>query len=175
MNQNWKPVTIVILIAIVFCLALPSLIAVINRRDQVAGFNQEIQYDDFAFSVQAVRKTKTLGTQAAQGIYYIVTLKVANHARRVDFQFDNLSAMLADDEGRKFYLSPDGQKALAAARGGSDPCAAALPAGASCVTEIVFDLPADASNPHLRISKGEAVGDILDIIFYGKKIIKLES
>jgi len=164
-------------IAVVIGLALLAILALLNRRDQVVGLNQEIQYDDFAFSVLGTRQIAALGEgesrQRAQGVYTIVTMKVANHARRVDYTFHKQAAILMDDNGNEFHLSPEGQKAFDATRAKSDPCAGPMPAGESCTTEIVFDIPAGAHISHLRISEGGAVGDVLDAIFYGRKRIAM--
>lgn len=159
------------------CLALLAILAALNRRNQVVGLNQEIQYDDFAFSVVGTRTAASLATgepqMSAGGVYYVVTMRVANHARRVDYTLDKTTAILVDDRGREFHLSPDGQRALDSARKQRDECEGPIPAGASCTTEIVFELPVGAQASHLRISEGGAVGDVLDSVFYGKKIIEL--
>jgi len=165
--------------AVAIGLALLGLLALLNRRDQVVGLNQEIQYDDFAFSVLGTRQAAALGEgqsrQSAQGIYTVVTMKVANHARRVDYTFHKQVAMLVDENGNEFHLSPAGQEALDATRANNDPCAGPIPAGQSCTTEMVFDIPAGVRISHLRISEGGTVGDILDTIFYGRKRIAIPS
>jgi len=157
--------------------SLLAMLAILNRRDQFVGLNQEIRYDDFAFSVQRVRKTESLGNgefkATPQGLFYVITLKIANHAKRVDYRFKYESAKLIDVDDKQFGLSPAGQKALESAAG--KRCVDPIPAGSSCSTEVVFDLPADAELKHFRISEGGLVGDILDVIFYGKKRIELGS
>jgi hypothetical protein len=159
------------------CLVLLAILAGLNRRNQVVGLNQEIQYDDFAFSVLGARTATGLGAGKSQadtkGAYYVVTLKVANHARRVDFTLDKDVAIIIDDEGREYHLSQEGQRALDSARRQRDECDGPIPAGASCTTEIVFELPAGVRASHLRVSGGGPAGDILDTIFYGTKKIEL--
>src|SRR5207247_2767323 len=101
-------------------------------KDQTVGLNQEIQYDDFAFSVQGVRKMRSLGSgdpqNGAQSVYF-VTLKIANHAKRVDFTFKRASAILVDDAGKEFHPSPSGQQSLDAIH--SNNCSGPIPAWAS--------------------------------------------
>ena len=165
-------VTAAILAAIGF--SLLAMLAVLNRRDQNVGLNQEIQYDDFAFSVVGLRKANALGkgdSQAADGVYYVVTIKVANHAVRVDYTFKMKGAILIDELGREFHVSSSGQRALESGEG--PHCGAPIPAGASCVMDVVFDVPKNANVSQLRISEGRLAGDILDVIFYGKKRIEL--
>jgi hypothetical protein len=157
-------------------ISLLATLALLNRRDQTVGLNQEIQYDDFAFSVQEVRKASALGKSdllSPNSVYYVVTIKVANHAVRVDYTFKKNSAVLVDSNGREFHLSKSGQQALEASQG--QQCIGAIPAGASCLTDVVFDLPADAHVSQLKISEGGLAGDILDVVFFGKKRIALEA
>jgi Domain of unknown function (DUF4352) len=177
LKRSWKSFMFTAAVIVGSCLALLGILAALNRRNQVAGLNQEIQYDDFAFSVMAARAATSLGageSQAnAEGLYYVVTMKVANHARRVDFTLDKSVAILVDDQGGEYHLSPDGQRALDSARNRKDECDDPILAGASCTTEIVFELPAGVRASHLRVSGGGPAGDILDTVFYGTKTIDL--
>jgi len=157
------------------CLALLAVVALLNRRSQIVGLNQEIQYDDFAFSVLGARKAAVLGNAQAQasprGVFCVLTMKIANHALRVDYTFDKHVAILVDDHGNEFHLSAEGQKALEDTLRQNDLCEGPIPAGGSCVTEVVFDIPEGARISQLRISEGGQVGDVLDTIFFGKKRI----
>ena len=178
MDITWKSLSIAITVLAGFGLILLWLLGAQSKRETMVGLNQEIRFDDFAFSALASRKATTLGTADGQkpteGLYYIVTIKVANHVRRVDFQFDPSTAVLIDGAGREYHVSARGQAALDSTRTQRDACAGALPAGASCATEIVFDVPPDISDPHLKMSFGGKVGEFLDSIFYGKRKIALE-
>ncbi|HKP85204.1 MAG TPA: DUF4352 domain-containing protein [Blastocatellia bacterium] len=161
------------------CLAMLALVALLNRRSQMVGLNQEIQYDDFAFSVLGARTAAVVGDgqsrARAHGLFCVVTMKIANHALRVDYTFDKSDAILVDDHGNEFRLSAEGQKALEENLKQDELCERPIPAGASCVTQVVFDLPADVRVSQLRISEGGQVGDVLDTIFYGKKRIAIPA
>jgi hypothetical protein len=177
METKSKGFAVTAAIVVLIGIALLMMVAALNRRDQMVGLNQEIQYDDFAFSVMEVRKADGLGSGEsavnAAGGFYVVTLKIANHAKRVDYKPKRASAILIDDKGREFFQSESGQAALESAQG--PHCYNPIPAGASCVTELVFDIPADSHITQLRISEGGLVGDILDVVFFGKKRIELRS
>lgn len=176
MERSSKGIGFTLAIAAVAGVSLLVLLAVLNRRDQTVGFNQEIQFDDFAFSVQAVRKVAALAkadAPPANGVYYVVTIRIANHARRVDYRFKKTAAILVDGLGREFHWSPEGQQALETTE--NRQCDAPIPAGGTCVTDVVFDLPVDAKVARLKISEGGLVGDILEVVFFGKKRITLES
>ena len=177
MERNSKGIAVTVAIVAAIGVSLVAMLAVLNRKDQTVGLNQEIQYDDFAFSVQGVRKVNSLGSGESQtnaeGVYYVVTLKIANHAKRVDFTFKRASAILVDGAGREFHLSENGQQSLDATH--SNNCSGPIPAGASCTTELAFELPENAHASLLRMSEGGALGDILDFVFYGTKRIALGS
>lgn len=177
MEPKSKGFAVTAAIVVLIGVSLLMIVAALNRRDQMVGLNQEIQYDDFAFSVVEVRKADGLGSGEsavnAAGAFYVVTLKIANHAKRVDYKPKRASAILIDDRGKEFFLSEYGQAALESVQGLR--CYDPIPAGASCVTELVFDIPADSRITQLRISEGGLVGDILDIVFFGKKRIELRS
>jgi len=159
-------------------LSLLALLALVNRRDQRLGLSEEIQVDDFGFSVLSVRKVDALGTgdstSKPRGTYYIVALKIANHAKRVDYKFKTSSAVLVDESGRQYLFSTEGLAALQSVDQAS-LCAEPIPAGASCVTEVVFDLPREARLSHLRIAFGGMIGDLLERVFWGNKVIELGS
>lgn len=157
-------------------IALLGILALLNRHPQVVGLNQEIQYDDFAFAALGVRRAAEVGNtpdqQQAQGIYAVVTMRIANYAKRVDFTFDKATVILLDEQGNEYHWSADAQRAFDATRPADQVCAEPIPAGAACVTEVVIDVPATARITQLRISGG-SVGDVLDTIFSGKKRIAL--
>ena len=175
MNKPMKSLMIVVLIGCGLLFGLLATLAARNRRDQVAGFNQEIQYDDFAFSVQSVRTAHTIGDSTAQGVYYIVTLKVANHARRVNYEYKRDSPVLVGGDGKVYHVSNDTLEGLDSTIRLGDRCTAPIPPGSSCTKEVVFDVAPDITDPRLKVSTGGLAGDILDTIFYGKKVIKLDQ
>src|SRR5262245_17822703 len=121
MERSSKGVAMTVGTAAAIGVSLLAMLALLNRRDEFVGLNQEIQYDDFAFSVQGVRKTDSLGvgqfSTKPQCLYYIISLKIANHAKRVDFRFKYESAKVLDVEDKQFGWSPAGQRALESATG----------------------------------------------------------
>ncbi|HJZ67079.1 MAG TPA: DUF4352 domain-containing protein [Blastocatellia bacterium] len=175
MERDSRGIAVTVAIVAAIGISLLAMLAVMNRRDQIVGLNEDIQYDDFAFSVLAVREAHSLGSAEyqtnAQGVYWIVTLKIVNHAKRVDYKFKRSSPVLIEASGRELRPSAIGQQALESVSGLR--CSKPIPAGASCTTEVVFDVPANARVSSLRISEGGLAGDILEVIFFGKKRIEL--
>ncbi len=177
--MTWKRYLITAATVLVLGLGLLSILALLNRHNQTVGLNQEIQYDDFAFSVLNVRKVNTSDRASSErnvgSEFYVVTMKIANHARRVNYTFNRAVAILVDDRGNEYHLSEVAEKALEAQPTRAGGCESEIPPGNSCLTDIAFELPAGAKVSHLRISEGGTLGDVADTIFYGKKIIKVEE
>jgi hypothetical protein len=166
----------VLLVILVLVLLGAGVMALMNRRDQVASVNEEIRYDDFGYAVTGARYEKVIGTGAAaiapRGTFCVVTLDVRNHAQRVGYRFDPKVAVLTDDQGHEYNNSPRA-RSLLNEEGGGDPCAGEVPAGQSCTTDLVFDVPEDSHGLVLRLSYANALTDLLDLVFWGRKRIRL--
>lgn len=177
-GTKWNRYVIIATALPVLVVIILSVLALLNRQNQVVGMKQEIQYDDFAFSVLGAVKANSVGNYVMQhsteGQFYVVTMKIANHAKRVNYSFDKSTAILVDESGKEYRISTAGQKALEGETTKSSGCESEIPPDGSCITDLVFELPKDAQVSHLRVS-GSAAGDVLDTIFYGKKIIKITS
>jgi hypothetical protein len=177
-GTKWKRYAIAVAGLLVFSVIILSVLALLNRQNQTVGMKQEIQYDDFAFSVLGAVKANSVGSYVSQhsteGQFYVVTMKIANHAKRVNYSFDKSVAILVDESGKEYRISATGQKALDGETTKSVGCESEIPPGGSCITDLVFELPKDVQVSHLRVSGG-AAGDVLNTIFYGKKIIKVTS
>ena len=174
-QQAGKATSILLVILVLVGLGTLALV-LMNRRDQVVGENEEIRYDDLGFVVTATRYEKSIGTGsgaiAPHGTFCLVTLEVRNHAQRESYKFDPKIAVLTDDKGREVVYAPRAQ-AVVTAEGGGDPCADAIPAGQSCTTELAFDVPSDSRELLLRLSFTNAVRDLVDVVFWGRKRIRL--
>ena len=169
---NSKGIAVTAAIVAAIGCSLLAMLVVLNRRDETVSLNQEIQYDDFAFSVQSVRSAAFVGTANSlvrpAGVFYIVTLKIANHAVRVDYKYKRDSALLIDERGNEYLPSVEGQPALEATLSPTAVCSAPIPAGQSCAT----DVPTGVRISQMRITFG-ALADIFDPIFSGRKRIAL--
>jgi hypothetical protein len=178
-SVKWKRYAIIAAALLVLAVILLSVLALLNRQNQIVGMKQEIQYDDFAFSVLGAVKANSVGSyvsqHSTQGQFYVVTMKIANHAKQVNYSFDKSVAILVDESGKEYRISSTGQKALDGETTKRGSCESEIPPGASCITDLVFELPKDVQISHIRVSGGGAAGDVLDTIFYGTKIIKVTS
>lgn len=123
-------------------------------------------------SVENVNLTKTLGNppeqQRAEGVYYVITVKVSSDAKGATLDFVNPQATVVDDQGRKYSRSLDGERALEKAQGKAIPFGQAVgPQGDSYTKELVFDLPENVHNPSLIVTDGLWIERLLELFLIG--------
>jgi hypothetical protein len=125
-----------------------------------------IQQDDFIYVVTGVGRTRAIGSGAAatkaNGTFYIITIRVDNDAKRVDFKWDERIPHIVDAQGDRFDKSPEGQAALDA----SIKPHFVVPAGQSASFQAVFDVPSDIQKPVLALDNGILMGDIFNLVEY---------
>jgi len=119
----------------------------------------EMQYDDFAFSVEGVRRARALSDGAARieasGEFVVVTMElVAGLPGGVTASYRPVAAALA-------------------LLGASNTCKGPIPAGSSCTTELAFDLPRGATKLRLQWQYSSLLFDVLDTLAYGRMSLAL--
>jgi hypothetical protein len=165
----------------------------LTSSPKVLGLNEEKRFCGFyldchlAVSVVNVSKTKTLGgppSQAtAEGLYYVVSVKVSSNAVAAALLFHNPVATLLDEKGRKYDRSSDGEKALELTQGKGAQFSQSVEAGSSYIKELVFDIPPDAMAPRLLVTEGPWMERLIELfligdedsLFHKKTTIRLES
>jgi hypothetical protein len=124
---------------------------------QVAGLNQAVTDGDLKFTVLSVEKKQTLGNQYtkknAQGMFYVISLKIENVGKKT-VTFDSSMAKVTDSQDREFNNSTEGQTAMGMASGKIDLFLQQIQPSLSYTGDIVFDLPADVSEPFLVVKGG---------------------
>ena len=68
----------------IFILILFTMMLSSCTNEKTIGIKQNIHHDDFEYSVQNVSKTEMIGSLNAKGMFYIVTFRVENQAKRVE-------------------------------------------------------------------------------------------
>lgn len=168
----------ILLVGIIGIMGVAGTIVIVNpaapARARLLTYGDQVQLDDFGFTVLQSETTPRIGTQTAQGVFYVVTLKVSNHARRVSFRFDPATALVLDDAEQAHTPLPAARRAWFDAHGGNDPCARELLAGEACTTTLVYDLPADTHTPLFRMQFGGAFGELIDAMLYGNRAVRLK-
>lgn len=166
------------IIAIVLILIAGGTIIVLNptstRGAEHLAYGQEIRIDDFAFAAVGSERVAQIGDQVARGIFYVVTFKVINRAKRVSFRFDPTMTRLVDNAGVEHLGAPTARAAWFGAQHQNDACAGELAAGTECSTVLVFDVPAETQAPVLKVKFGEGLLEIADALAYGNHVIQLK-
>ncbi|MBI3818669.1 MAG: hypothetical protein HY286_08270 [Planctomycetes bacterium] len=159
--------------AIVGILIFLAAVAILNRRDQSEPIGGEIRIDDFGFTAQRARWKQEASDyckinapeSAGNGESVVVTLKVTNYAKRVDFTFRPETVFLIDREHRRATrlaaLPLDGKSFHN------------IPAGSDALVDLVFRV-SSGDQSLLIFSFGQnGFLDVLDDVFFGKKQIRL--
>jgi hypothetical protein len=139
------------------------------------GPGDEIRIDDVGATVISCQRLAGLGDGpsriGAKGVFIVVQARIANHAARVNLEFEDRFVRLVDKRGREFEVAPEAQKYLRTSR--ADGCASALPPGGVCTTELVFDVPLDAEDLQLRLRFAGHLLDMVDTVRFGQQRIRL--
>ncbi len=137
------------------------------------GLGVPIHQDDFTYTVTAVGKAKTVGEGSravrARGIFYLVTVRLDNHALRVPYEWDDRVAHVVDANGITYGVAPEVQAKL----NEDHSISHVVPAGGHASFQLAFDLPATAPKPALAFSNGILMGDVLDLVAYRRTGVAL--
>lgn len=148
------------------------LVASIFSEEKTLGLNEPKEFCGFYLdchmhtSVSGVRRTKTIGDAAANGEFYIVTVKVSSDAKRAQLGLHAPNAQVIDADGRIFERDRDAENVLIASATGQ-PFDGKVPAGGSFEKEIVFDLPTDVKNPRLDVAEGIGIDKVIETVLIG--------
>jgi hypothetical protein len=111
-------------------------------------------------SVSDVRTAKQIGDKTAQGVFYIVTIKISSDARRAAIGLHDPQFEVIDEQRRIF-------EPIEASNVSGNPFERKVPAGGSFEEEIVFDLPTDIKNPRLDIAEGIGIDKVIESVLIG--------
>jgi hypothetical protein len=139
-----------------------ALISGCGAAEKTIGLGQAIHHDDFEYAVQLVVQTDHLGNKTPSGIFYLVTFRVENDAKRVDHVWTNDIAYLIDEWGHRYENDREAQQRLndVAPFGYQDRYVTS--AGEVATTQLVFDLPKAVKEPYLRVRGWTLMGDVFD-------------
>jgi hypothetical protein len=145
-----------------------------RSQERVLAFEQPKEFCGFYLDchlhlqVDQVMKTKTLsgtgGSQTAEGMFYLVTVKVFNNARRAKLGLLEPSAYITDQRGRVFLRRPEAELLVSA---GAPPLNQKLAGGDSFTRQLVFDVPSDAQEPVLQVDDGYRIDRWLELFLVG--------
>jgi hypothetical protein len=115
---------------------------------RVLALKEDQCSDDWCLAVEDVSLAKTLGSGSARaeanGVFYVVRLRVSSRARRVTQRENGVTAYLIDDRAASYPPSVPGQQAYESAHGATPSLSDPIGPGASFSTTRVFDVPGRA-------------------------------
>ena len=148
-----------------------------ESRERVLGLNEEKRFCGFYFdchrmvSVTSVSRAASLGAppeeRKADGVFYIVTVKVSNDATRAALALESPSAKIVDSRGRCFERDEEAESDLQKSQGRLASIEQAVGPGSSITKDLVFDLPPDAESLRLFISEGDRLSRLIELFVIG--------
>jgi hypothetical protein len=146
-----------------------------RRQTRTIPLGARKQWDDFAFAVTDVHRVEAInGLRPERGTFLVVRFGIRNMAKRVDYQFHPERMGIEDAQGRTYSLAVEATRRRQALPEGQPGCDAPIPAGKSCTTDLIFDVPTDIALPRLFMSSGP-LGDAMGWLFEGKVRFALEG
>jgi len=108
-------------------------------------------FDDWCVAIEDATQAAELGGVKPSGVFYVVTIKLSNHARGRSQRAASAAIHLIDGNGTRYDVSPAGQSAFETQHGSIPPLTLMIEVGQSYETYAVFDLPTDAQNVGLTV------------------------
>jgi hypothetical protein len=166
MSKTWRFLGAGIFVAVIGgALALASLYTFSKPR-QIVALGTPIRQDDFVYTVTGFGRTPMISNKfaraIARGVFYIVSIRVDNNARRVGFVWDEHIPHIVDEHGQRWDASDAGQAALDAY---NKPRFSIAPHN-SRTFEAIFDVPTDIAKPVLVFDNGILMGDVFNLVAY---------
>jgi hypothetical protein len=152
-RRAWRWGSLLISWMVVYTLILLGVSLTSQAPTLEAG--QEHCFDEMCFSMQHLTRTSTLAANRANGVYYIVDVRLRNAARRTAQKPSNPQIWVVDAQGQAYrqMVSADpgrtGQPAT-----GSQLWGQRISPGEAADRLIAFDLPESISSPALVITEG---------------------
>jgi hypothetical protein len=122
---------------------------------RVLAIGDDWCFDDWCVAVNSVTLAPELGPSdrpvRANGVFYVVRLRLSNHARGRTQRAGSVAVHLLDGLGHRHGVSSEGQSAFEARDGPTLPLTSTIPLHQSLTTVRVFDLPRDVHDVGLTI------------------------
>lgn len=121
----------------------------------IVAVGEPVRQDDFLYTVTNVDRR-----DAGDKVRYVVTVRVDNQAKVVDYRWTDDTAYVTDSAGRRYQALQSGPPAA--------PERPSIAAGSSAEYELTFELPKAAAHPMLHYWNGFMMGDLFDGAAYGR-------
>ena len=157
-----------LLVSVVYAALI--LLFSLASSDKVLARGQEKHFCEIdchlAYSIADARQSKTIGDATnqltAKGTFTVLTIKtrfdettISKNRGNGQLYPNSRVLSVVDADGRKYFPSPEAQRALEQSGAAGTPITTPLRPGESYSTTVAFDLPTDIRNPTLLINEGE--------------------
>jgi hypothetical protein len=103
-------------------------------------------FDEWCITVTTASRQPSIGDVRANGIFYVVTVRVSSRSRGRRQREGDVCTYLTDSRSRRFDVSPMGQNALQRAGVAGEPETSFVNPGGSFDSRLAFDVPQDATD-----------------------------
>ncbi|HEX2787105.1 MAG TPA: hypothetical protein VHP32_04305 [Ignavibacteria bacterium] len=160
----------------IFLLAALFIISC-SANEKEIGLNEEIQHDDFFYSVPGYFTMDSIFDGSVvfkpKGNFYVVKFKVDNRAKKVDHLWNNSIAYIIDENGNTYENSVEHQKTLNRIEPFRFKEQHETKPYESEVTYFVFEVPESVKKPYLMVRGETLMGDFFDGSQFRKTKVKL--
>jgi hypothetical protein len=118
-------------------------------------------------SVQGVERLPAVGSRRAQGMFYVLRLRVSSDAKRATLHLGRPDIRVIDGHGRTYGRAVEAERSLTQASGDSLSLVGRIAAGESHDVRVVFDLPSDIREPRLLVKDVAGVDRMLEALLIG--------
>lgn len=160
---------------IVYAAALIS--SSLTSHEQLLGRDEDKRFCGFYLdchlqvAVTRVDTARALGTGdravRAEGVFYILTLRVSSTAVAAQLQLLDPRLSVRDRSGRVFTRHAAAESTLAARGAPAESLTRPLAAGETFTTTVAFDVPAGAPAPRLSVTEGIWAERLVELILIG--------
>ncbi len=162
-GRRWKLLSRLCLGLILYISLYAILLISVSRvsPQKVLALRQLQCFDDWCASVEHVEQRPAIENVQAKGLFYLVTIRVTSQAKQISQRALDATVYLQDEQGMRYDISPQGQKALEAAGQAGQPLNSRVDAGGSFTYTAVFEVPANIIHPGIVISHGAFPGFLI--------------
>ncbi len=122
-------------------------------------------------AVETVTATQSLGqgedTIHTTGMFYVITLRIASDAHRVNMGLYNVNADLIDGDNRHYSRNATAEEIIRKTSNAELSLERVVHAGDSYVATLVYDVPAGTSRLRLDVTTGHPIDRLLEIALIG--------
>lgn len=159
---GWAAVYAVVLVAV--SLASEPRVLSLGEDKKFCGFYIDCHRQ---LAVTAVERLDSIGAMRPGGVFYVLTLRIGSDAKIARMRLIDPRLEIVDAAGRRHGRSAAGEQALARVRGPLPALTDTVGPGGSYLTTVVFDVPRDAREPHLRATDGWWADRLIEFFLVG--------